>query len=100
MKESSYRRYTKFLLRQDIDANSFVGAKHHHFWRQHVFDRKIKIDAKYICFHITCFVKIVCIMGLRENEKRSAVTMSLVGIPFAKGGPQSKTHLSQEQVNI
>ena len=64
------------------------------------FDQKIKIDAKYVCFHITNFVKIVCIVRRQENENRSVVTMSLVSIPFAKGGPQSKTHLSQEQVNI
>ena len=36
--ESGYRRYTSFVLRQDVDANSFVGAKHNIFWRQHVFD--------------------------------------------------------------
>jgi hypothetical protein len=42
--ESGYRRYTSFVLRQDIDANSFVGAKHNHFWRQHFFNCKIKID--------------------------------------------------------
>ncbi len=98
--ESGYCRYTSFVVRQDIDANPFVGAKHHPYWRQHFFDPKIKIDAKYICFHMTYFVKIVCIMRRQENGKRSAVTMSLAGILFAKGGPQIKTHLSQEQVNI
>ena len=73
----------------------FFGAKNNRFWRQHLFDWKIKIDAKYICFHITDFVKIVCIMLRQEREKRSAVTMSLVSIPFAKGGLQTKTHLAQ-----
>ena len=70
------------------------------FGAKFFFDWKIKIDAKYVCFHITDFVKIVCIMRRQENQKRSAVTMSLVSILFAKGGPQSKTQLSQEQVNI
>jgi hypothetical protein len=32
------------VLRQDVDANSFVGAKHNFFGRQHFFDLKIKID--------------------------------------------------------
>jgi hypothetical protein len=36
--ESGYRRYTTFVLRQDIDANSFVGAKPNFFWRQIFFD--------------------------------------------------------------
>ncbi len=26
------------MLRQDIDANSFVGAKHNLFWRRHFFE--------------------------------------------------------------
>ena len=70
------------------------------FGAKFLFDQKIKIDAKYVCFHITDFVKIVCIMRHQENEIGSAMTMSLVSIPLAKGGPQSKTHLAQEQVNI
>jgi len=30
-KESGYRRYTNLVLRQDVDANSFIGAKHNFF---------------------------------------------------------------------
>ena len=54
--------------------------------------------SKYMQIHIfshTIFVEIVCIMRHQESEKRSAVTMSLVSILFAKVGPHSETHLAQ-----
>jgi len=41
--ESGYCRYTSFVVRQDIDANTFVGAKHSLFWRQHFLTEKSKL---------------------------------------------------------
>jgi hypothetical protein len=42
-RESGYRRYTSFVLRQDIDANSFVGAKHNLFGANIFFTEKSKL---------------------------------------------------------
>ena len=92
--ESGYCRYTSFVLIQDIDANTFVIKNTIIFGANIVLTEK-QNSSKYICFYITIFVEIVCIMRRQESETRTAVTMSLVSIPFAKGGPQIKTHLAQ-----
>ena len=40
--ESRYCRYTSLVVRQDIDANTFVGAKPNIFWR-HFFTANSKL---------------------------------------------------------
>ena len=67
--ESGYCRYTSFVLRQDIDANTYVITKHNRFWCQHFVDWKINIDANIYVFTLAFLLKMCASCGVGKVKR-------------------------------